>query len=390
MSALDNIIGAGASALGSGIVGTGLGVISNTFGSSNQKKMMDYQNKLQMDNWNNQFAQQNARQDALNKTLPATQVQALKNAGLNPAMMQGGFSGNSASASSPITPSSNIPSPTTNLADMIRVVQSSQLTGADIALKGAQEGAAIKQGNLAQTQSDLLQKDIPTREGINQATLDNLLSQKAVSDEQARYLSSQTENNQLLYDFNLKSFDDRLQAIKNENAVTYQTYLKLQEDTKLLTMQNEWYPRLMQSEINLKASQVHLNEANRKEALANVDKINFYLKELGPQERKETIQRIENLCQTHDLAALEVKRIEYENEVYQTVSPKVRAIFDLTFDALDRVGGFIGHTAGAVSGLKNAATNRNNSNRTTTTTTTNNYDKNGKYSGGSRSTQRKR
>lgn len=87
------VIGAGVGALGS-LIG---GVLSGKSADSNNAKSQERAQAY----WKEQFDMQNARQDWLNDHAYTTQVKAMRNAGLNPALaMQGGqFSGNVASAS---------------------------------------------------------------------------------------------------------------------------------------------------------------------------------------------------------------------------------------------------------------------------------------------------
>ena len=160
----------------SSVIGSGLGLLGSSIDYHNQKRLMSLQN---------QYNQENAtiaynRQRALTQDAALLEKQGKQQAGINTAF---GQSGNVSSvASSPDVPAVSIPSPTNFANSMLGATNT--LVNSLTSL--AQTKADV---NLKQEQSEQFRIDNLTRNLINKATVDKLLSDKTLN------ISKTTEQN---------------------------------------------------------------------------------------------------------------------------------------------------------------------------------------------------
>ncbi len=160
----------------SSVIGSGLGLLGSSIDYHNQKKLMSLQN---------QYNQENAtiaynRQRALTQDAAVLEKQGKLQAGINTAFGQNGNV--SSVASSPNVPAVSIPSPTNFSNSMLGATNT--LVNALTSL--AQTKADVK---LKDEQSEQFRIDNLTRNLINKATVDKLLSDKNLN------ISKTTEQN---------------------------------------------------------------------------------------------------------------------------------------------------------------------------------------------------
>ncbi len=175
----------------SSVIGSGLGLLGSSIDYRNQKRLMSLQN---------QYNQENAtlaynRQRALTQDAAVLEKQGKLQAGINTAFGQNGNVGSV--ASSPDVPAVSIPSPTNFANSMLGATNT--LVNALTSL--AQTKADVK---LKDEQSEQFRIDNLTRNLINKATVDKLLSDKNLN------ISKTTEQNVK------NSFADRLYKAATE------------------------------------------------------------------------------------------------------------------------------------------------------------------------------
>lgn len=190
---MDNNSNFGAALLtgASSVIGSGLGLLGSSIDYRNQKRLMSLQN---------QYNQENAtiaynRQRALTQDAALLEKQGKLQAGINTAFGQNGNVGSVASA--PDVPAVSIPSPTNFANSMLGATNT--LVNALTSL--AQTKADVK---LKDEQSEQFRIDNLTRNLINKATVDKLLSDKNLN------ISKTTEQNVK------NSFADRLYKAATE------------------------------------------------------------------------------------------------------------------------------------------------------------------------------
>lgn len=358
MSTLDNIIPS--------VVGSSLGVLTSPLtskiASDNQKDLMDYQNKLQEANWDKHFREQNAQQQRLLINSPAMQVQGYKNAGLNPALLSGRFGDVSSIPSNP-SQGVSIPSPSVNISDMVRVGQmAAQLYN--------ESKLADAQARLMNSDSALKETDLGTRSDINNATLQNLLTQNVLDKSQIDKVVSETDVNRQNYMYLLNTFDERVKSVTLQNQSTAQEFEKLQADTRFITNQNLWMPRLWQSEINLQVAQGNLARSEARRAQSQINEIEYTYNELLPAQKRQADMYADNLWIQYYKTKSEASEAKSNAEIarlrkesYASVDPKVRAYLELTTDVIGSVGNIVSAGGigfgGITQGIKNLKSVRN-------------------------------
>lgn len=160
----------------SSVIGSGLGLLGSSIDYRNQKKLMSLQNQYNQENATIAYQ----RQRALTQDAAVLEKQGKLQAGINTAFGQNGNV--SSVASSPDVPAVSIPSPTNFANSMLGATNT--LVNALTSL--AQTKADVK---LKDEQSEQFRIDNLTRNLINKATVDKLLSDKNLN------ISKTTEQN---------------------------------------------------------------------------------------------------------------------------------------------------------------------------------------------------
>lgn len=254
------VIGAGVGALGSLVSGWLSGKSANSNNASSQARNQAY--------WKEQFDLTNARQDWLNQNSASIQKQALRQAGLNPALaMQGSsFSGNASSVSG---------------------VGSASPSGGDYSGIGVSAGSLIQNliglqnlkndTMIAESKKDLNEANAEyaraqaKREGIHNTYLeDEILIGLGLSRSQISYNETQTSIAEGSYQQSLVKFVDEhnlsVQMLEQAKAET-QT---LMDQHERFEIEKSYYGKLLAAEIYAKYAAGECSKAAAQDALSHV------------------------------------------------------------------------------------------------------------------------
>lgn len=320
------------------------------------KQLMDYQNQLNNANW----IKQNERQDYLLSNSADITKKSYQNAGLSPALLTAGNYSPNVASSMPKLDSVGLSSNFSNSAQSRQTDIQARLAENTMANQTKVADAQVRAMN---ADSSLKETDLGTRSDINNATLQNLLTQNVLDKSQIDKVASETDVNRQNYMYLLNTFDERVKAVTLQNDVTAQEFKKLQEDTRFVTNQNLWMPRLWQSQINLQVAQGNLARAEARRAQAQIAEIEYTYNELLPAQKRLADMQNDKIYNELPKIQSEAELANLQKEVYGSVDPKVRSYTELVLDVVGGLGSLV--TAGGIGfggvtqGIKNLKTSRN-------------------------------
>lgn len=351
----------------SSVLGSGLGLLGSSIDYRNQKRLMSLQN---------QYNQQNAtiaynRQRALTQDAPLLEKQGKLQAGINTAFGQNGNV--SSVASAPDVPSVSVPSPTGFANSML---------GATDTLVGALTGLAQTKADvdLKTQQAEQYRIDNLTRNLINKATVDKILSDKefnisktteqkvknTFADRLYNAATSLTESqaDEAGSKASIASADAAVQGAMNE--VRYNQEVErlnnLKKEGKLTSAQYNTEVK----KLDLMRSEIQLNSAKSKDTLAHVGVNRAQARNLDSLTSLNELEQYIRNASKEDVIELAHRQVEehgpqsisedmwsiFNNWDKASGGQRTRAIFEIAPSILTDFWSGASHSSGSALGKK--------------------------------------
>lgn len=234
VSTLSDFAGATASNFGNWI-NDKLGISDLSRQKNASKELSSYNNQLNFETWQNQFAAQNARQDELLQNQGSITKQSMINAGLNPAMIQGTPTvGAVSNPSGGNTSGSSIGAGQNAMLQYAQLKLQTDLTEAEINLKNAQAKEASSHAENLDITNTTLPQLLESMFNINQATFDKLKAETNKIAEEYSQLQMMSGTLPMLLQAQLFLMEQQGQLTNEEINLCVKNQLKVSREAERL------------------------------------------------------------------------------------------------------------------------------------------------------------